>query len=224
MRRIVKSHPPKELADWCGENRELNHGYRHLLGTVAHRALKSKLLEEQGWLCAYTGRTIDQETSHVEHIKPQCECLEWEDVDYRNVLACFPADGGDTSHGYGAPVKAGWWDKQRFVSPLSVDCERRYRFAWSGHVHPASDAHEDTKSTIAVLRLDAESLRRLRKARIDGFFGFGQRSSQKPLSIAQARTALASIDRLNSDGQLQEFCFVISQLLKRYIESSGSPK
>lgn len=220
MRRIAKTHPPQELTAWRHANCEANHTYRDLLGTEAHVALKSKLLDEQGWLCAYTGRSIDKYSSHVEHVKPQCECAAWEDVEYRNVVACFPADGGDLSHGYGAPVKASWWDEQRFVSPLSPDCERHFRFVWSGHVHANPDGHEGATSTIEALRLDAGSLRLLRKARIDGFFGFGRRTRARPLSIADARTALANIEHPDNNGRLREFCFVLRQLLPKYIEQA----
>ncbi len=218
MRRIAKTNPPQQLSAWCDANQEGNHTYRDLLGTEAHRALKSKLLDEQGRLCAYTGRLIDNDSSHLEHLKPQCECAEWEDVEYKNVVACFPADGGDVSHGYGAPQKASWWDEQRFISPLSHDCERRFRFVWSGHVHPNPDDHEGAITTIKALRLDADELRRLRMARIDGFFGFGSKTRTKPLSIADAKIALANIERRDRNGRLQEFCFVLKQLLPKYIE------
>ncbi|TLP75170.1 TIGR02646 family protein [Pseudomonas nitroreducens] len=221
MRRITKTHPPKEVREWREANREINHTYRDLLGTAAHGALKAKLLAEQGGLCAYTGRSIDNHSSHIEHIKPQCECAEWEDVEYRNVVACFPGDGGDVSHGYGAPVKASWWDEQRFVSPLSTDCERLFTFVWSGHVYPNPKSHDAATSTIEALRLDAESLRQLRKARIYGFFGLGPKTRTQPLSIADAKTALANIERRDREGRLQEFCFVLKQLLPKYIENAG---
>lgn len=217
MRRITKTHPPRELTEWRNENSEVNHAYRDLLGTEAHHDLKSKLLQEQGWLCAYTGRSIDNDSCHVEHIKPQCECSEWEDVEYRNVVACFPADGGDLSHGYGAPVKASWWDEQLFITPLSNECERRFSFVWSGHVHPSPEDHEGATETIKVLGLDEESLRQLRKARIDGFFGFGSRARTRPLSVRDAKTALANIESVDKNGRLSEFCFVLKQLLPRYI-------
>lgn len=221
MKKIVKTHTPQQLRDWCEANKELNHTYNDMIGTEAHQALKNKLLEEQGRICAYTGRSIDSETSHIEHLKPQNQCAEWEDVDYRNVVACFPADGGDTSYGYGAPVKGGWWDEDHFVSPLSDDCERRFRFSWSGHVYPNPDDHEGAKKTIGVLGLDNEGLRQLRKSRIDGFFGFGIRSKLKPLSIADAQTALANIEQLDGNGRLREFCFVLKQLLPKYIEQGA---
>lgn len=218
MRKIVKTHPPQELRDWRTANRDLNHTYEDMLGTGAHQALKIKLLEEQGQICAYTGRSIDSESSHIEHLKPQNQCSDWEDVNYRNVVACFPADGGDTSYGYGAPVKAGWWDEALFVSPLSDDCERRFHFTWSGHVNPYPEDHEGARKTIEVLGLDKKGLRQLRKSRIDGFFGFGRRTRQRPLSVADARMALENIEQFNRDGRLHEFCFVLKQLLLKYTE------
>jgi len=218
MRRIVKTHAPQELTQWREENRRSNHSYQALKGTAAHQCLKQKLLDEQGKICAYTGRSIDETSSHIEHLKPQSQCAEWEDVEYRNVVACCPADGGDATLGYGAPAKGGWWDDAHFVSPLSADCERRFRFAWSGHVHPNPAAHHGTQETITVLALDNVALRQLRKSRIDGFFGFGARTSSKPLSVADAKTALTRIDMFDINGRLQEFCFVIKQLLPKYIE------
>jgi uncharacterized protein (TIGR02646 family) len=219
MRRITKTNPPAELNTWREENREHNHTYTDLLGTEPHQKLKAKLLEEQGSLCAYTGRTIENLTSHVEHLKPQTVCDEWEDVEYRNVVACFPADGGDKSHGYGAPIKGGWWDKENFVSPLAEDCERRFRFSWSGHIYPSPENHQAAINTIDVLRLDEDSLRLLRKSRIDGFFGLGTKTRKHPLSKADAKIVLANIDRFDSTGKLQEFCFVLKQLLPKFIAS-----
>lgn len=217
MRRITKTHAPKELQDWLRKNHEINHSYDDLKGTEAHAALKMKLLEEQGAICAYTGQCISKDTAHVEHIKPQKECDEWEDVDYKNVVACFPGNGGDVSHGYGAPVKKGWWDEAQFVSPLMEDCEHHFRFSWSGKITPFPDEHEAAKQTIKQLNLGHEELRKLRKARIDGFFGFGRWRSTRPLTIDEARRALVNIDRLDESGRLKEFCFVLKQLLPKYI-------
>lgn len=217
MKKITKTHAPAELQKWCNENRQHNHSYNDLAGTQAHTALKTKLLSEQGFLCAYTGIAIDDKSSHIEHIKPQNKCDDWEEVDYRNVVACHPNSGGDMSYGYGAPIKAGWWDETLFVSPLSNDCEQRFRFSWSGHVYPNPENHTKAIKTIEVLCLDKVGLQQLRKSRIDGFFGFGNRSRSKPLSLADARTALANIDQFDGNGKLREFCFVLKQLLPKYI-------
>lgn len=222
MRRIRKTHAPHKLTEWCDENKDLNHSYDDLCGTEAHRSLKDKLLIEQGYLCAYTGRSIKTSSSHVEHLKPQNSCDEWEDVDYRNVVVCFPSDGGDTSHGYGAPVKGKWWDEELFVSPLSEDCEGRFEYAWSGHVRPLPDNHAAASETIKRLGLDADELWKLRRARINGFFGYGARSRSKELSIADAQQVLNNIDHADGNGRLIEFCFVLKQLLPKYIAKGGA--
>lgn len=217
MRRIVKTHAPTELTTWREENKDLNHSYDDLLGTVAHEALKKKLLEEQGYLCAYTGRSIETTSSHVEHLKPQNKCVGCEDVEYKNVVACFPADGGDTSYGYGAPIKGGWWKEEKFLSPLSQDCERHYKFTWSGKIYPHPEDHVKAKETISAIGLDNNDLKKLRKARIDGFFGFGEQTRRRPLSIADAKTVLRNIDQFDGNRRLKEFCFVLKQLLPKYI-------
>jgi uncharacterized protein (TIGR02646 family) len=217
MKKIIKTHAPPTLQTWLDENREQNHSYQALLGTDAHRALKSKLLDEQGKLCAYTGRVIDSQSSHIEHLKPQDRCEEWEDVDYKNVVACFPANGGDESYGYGAPVKRGWWNQTLFVSPLTEECERRFRYKWSGLVNSSPEGHEAADATIEVLGLNNAALRELRKSRIGGFFGFGSRTYSKPLSKRDAQIALRNIERPDENGHLQEFCFVLKQLLTIYI-------
>lgn len=222
MRKITKTHQPVSLRDWRDENKDIDHDYRALLGSQAHIDLKQLLIAEQGSLCAYTGRRIDSTTCHVEHVKPQNRCVGWEDVEYKNVVACFPADGGDTSYGYGAPIKAGWWNQQEFISPLSHDCERRFSFVWSGKIKANLNDHVAANTTIEVIQLDNDSLTKLRKARINAFFGFSAKS--KPLSVVDAQAALANIDKKDSDGKLSEFCFVLKQLLPKYIAAGGTPK
>jgi len=67
------------------------------------------------------------------------------------------------------------------------------------------------------LGLDNEDLRKLRMGRIRGFFGFGSRTRRTPLSINAAVELLRKIDIVDSEGELKEFCFVLKQLLPKYI-------
>jgi uncharacterized protein (TIGR02646 family) len=213
MRQIRKTHPPQAFLNWLTANKELDCSYGALVGRPAHIELKQSLIREQGFLCAYTGREILEVSSHVEHLKPQSRCTGNEDVEYRNVVACFPANGGDTSHGYGAPVKGDWWEEALFVSPLSADCERRFIFSWSGKIAPNPKDHQGAQETIKVLKLDHDNLVHLRRKAIQGFFGFG---SAKPLSKQEARRLLVTMDRPNAVGKLTPFCFVLKPLLEKH--------
>jgi len=214
MRRIRKTHPPKVFLDWLKENEDLDCSYDALVGKSAHVELKKHLIKEQGFLCAYTGHELDENSSHVEHLKPQNECVGNEDIDYRNMVACFPYNGGDMSHGYGAPLKGGWWDENLFISPLSDDCERRFAFSWSGRIHETPENHAAAKKTIELLGLSHNYLVNLRKKAINGFFGFGIRT--KPLSKKEAIHLLETINDFDPSGKLVPYCFILKNLLKKY--------
>ena len=47
-------------------------------------------------MCAYTGRRIDADSCHIEHLRPQAHCGIGEDVHYRNVVAGVQV--GDPNH------------------------------------------------------------------------------------------------------------------------------
>jgi uncharacterized protein (TIGR02646 family) len=217
MKKISKTHAPPSLREWLLANANSNNDYDSLVGHIAHKELKIQLLKEQGYLCAYTGQRITSKTCHLEHIIPQKICRNGEDVDYRNLIACFPEAGGDTSYGFGAPIKAGWWEPALFVSPLSDDCERRFSFKWSGHVCAEPENYLPAVETIKVIGLDHENLRKLRSKNISGFFGFSKHSADKPLTRKQAQQLLGKIDQKDPNGQFIEYCFVIKQLLPKYI-------
>ena len=215
MKRIRKTHPPKVLRDWFEENKYLDCSYDALVGKPAHVELKKHLIKEQGFLCAYTGRAVDENNSHVEHLKPRKKCVGNEDIEYHNMVACFPFNGGDQSYGYGAPIKAGWWDETLFISPLYSECERRFAFSWSGRIQETPKNHAAAKKTIAVLGLSHKNLVHLRKKAVDGFFGFGARTKQ--LSKQKASRLLRVIDKLNASGKLTPYCFMLKSLLEKYI-------
>jgi len=219
MRKIAKTHAPAVYRHWVRDNAAgPGNSYAAMPGPVK-QCLKDRLLEEQGFLCAYTGLEIHDATSHVEHLKPQSRCRRGEDVDYRNLVACFPKDGGDTSYGYGAPVKGSWWDAALFVSPLSVECGQRFSFAWSGHVRAFPDGHQAATETIDRLGLDRPALCKLRRQAIDSFFGF---SSANPITETDARRLLQEIEKPNAEGRLRSFCFLLRQMLERYLSNTGA--
>jgi len=84
------------LQNWVRDMRRVvpqNLSYGNLPTTVKDE-VKQVLLAEQGHLCAYTLRRLHGvEDCHIEHVEPQ-NAAPGKDLDYANMAACIPKDGG----------------------------------------------------------------------------------------------------------------------------------
>jgi uncharacterized protein (TIGR02646 family) len=259
MKKIRKTNPPPKYSKWLDTQKELGEKdglvfkYDDGIEREAFDDLKQKLIEEQGYLCAYTGikiqpdtknndgQIIEKGTFHVEHLKSRTTCKKEqkeqkeqkiiisEDLDYRNMVACYPKDENDTSCTFGAIPKKGWWHEEEFVSPCQEDCERRFSFSWNGTVSPTLDNDAPARITIEKLKLNKNQnsnhnnqmgeyhVHDRRRDAIKAFFGFGKNS--KPLTKKEAEILLRTIYNTDPNGHLREFCFVLKQLLERHIKA-----
>jgi hypothetical protein len=96
MKYVRKWAAPHGYRKWCRDVRgTTKEDYREIPGGVKAIVLGA-LVKEQGEICAYTMKRIDTGTSHIEHIEPQTVCRQNEkgsDLDFGNMLACFPREG-----------------------------------------------------------------------------------------------------------------------------------
>jgi uncharacterized protein (TIGR02646 family) len=220
MRQINKGAEPAELTQWKARNRSLpNYCYASL--TAVHRlTLRTALVAEQRGLCAYTGRRIDVDTCHVEHLRPQAHCGRGEDVDYRNLVAGVPAPNAPKLQ-YGAHPKGAWpkvADEHLFISPLSVGCAARFSFRLNGEVEPANTADAAAAETIGRLGLNAQPLVQLRKAAIEATLQIRGRGPAS-IGVAVARRRLYDLERAEQQvGTLEPYSFVLVQALERQIQ------
>ena len=177
------------------------------------------MIADQGGLCAYTMRRIDQSSSHVEHIRPQSRCRRDQrgsDLDYGNLVACFPRHDVKGQPRYGARLKDDWWvdEGAEFVSPLYPTCEQVFRFRRDGEIEAVGN-RTGARATIAVLGLDHRSLTEDRKRLIDEFI-YGPRGDD-PMSSAAAERARNSICSRSVSGLFYEFCVAIRGALDEHI-------
>jgi uncharacterized protein (TIGR02646 family) len=223
MRWIRKKSEPVELREWRSRYKnDDNFGYdlmRQDHGVT--RAVTASLLEEQGWLCAYTGLRIEGYTisykcgCHIDHVKAQDHCLPEEEVLYSNMVACYPGPNPKAETPYGGERKKNWPDPSKgeqslFVSPLDPTCESRFLFSLRGEIkHKDEDLAAET--TIKKLGLDHKELIAFRKAAIQGTLG-----KDNNLPIKDARARLNGIKSQQS-GRLEPFCFVLIQALEKHI-------
>ena len=220
MKYIKKTGPPRAYSGWCAAVAGTHQSDWREVRSAEKRQVLASMIAEQGGLCAYTMRRIDEQSSHVEHVKPQSRCREdlpGSDLYYKNLVACFPRDGPRAACRYGAHLKDDWWDDDGagFVSPLHPVCERIFRFRLDGEIIPI-DSRTEARTTIAVLGLDHRSLTEDRKRAIDEFM-YG-RTGDDPMSRAAARRALNKICDRSEDGTFYEFCVALRAALEAYLE------
>lgn len=220
MKHVQKASPPHNYRQWCALVRgTANEDYRCLMNPEKVN-LQQALLREQGWLCAYTMRQVDGDSSHIEHIKPEGLCRaerHGSDLDYDNLIACFPRDGMKNRYRYGAQQKGEWWDNDgaSFVSPLHPNCEKCFSFDIDGNIKAVGNS-TSAKTTIRVLRLDHPSLTEDRKRVIHEFI-YGQDGSD-PLSRSKALQTISYICKRNRIGRFVEFCIAIRHALCQHIK------
>lgn len=226
MRTLRKRSEPQKLTEWRAAQQVdplatgINFGYDLMRQDVAvTKAVTSHLVEEQGGICAYTGHRISEAACHIEHLKAQTHCQRGEDVDYRNMVACWPAPNTGEAR-YGAHQKKDWPDPQHsgeFVSPLSPGCEQRFMFRINGKIR-VLDGDAAASTTVCRLKLGHKTLDAHRMEAIDGLLG-----EKHSLSLSDARKALRRLtekeDQLDRGGAigLPPFSFALRGALEAHI-------
>lgn len=226
MRYIQKGSPPYSLLHWKTQRNPQNEGlidnYEELRRDQnVLNELKTSLLREQGYLCAYTGRKISDSDFHIEHIIAQSHCANGEDTDYHNLLVCFPKP--NTSCEYGAIEKKDWpspSQRNLFISPIMSICKDSFDFQTDGEIIPIGQYQDAAKETISRLNLNHPKLKDFRKEQIDSFL------FDDPLSKEDLRNLLKGLQDAEAkiyDGatdQLTPFCFVFSKIIEKLLSLS----
>ena len=219
MKYIQKTGCPHSYSEWCAAVAGTNKSDWREVFSAQKELILAAMIADQGGLCAYTMRRIYNNSSHVEHIKPQSRCwqdLRGSDLDYTNLVACFPQHGMKAPYRYGAQFKGDWWenDGTEFVSPLQPACEQVFRFKLDGEIE-AIDNRIEARTTIDVLGLDHRSLTEDRKRVIEEFI-YG-RTRDNPISYTAAQRARDKICDRNGNSRFHEFCVAIRAALEEHM-------
>ena len=139
------------------------------------------------------------------------------DLDYRNLLACFPKEGMLVHNRYGAQAKGDWWENNgsEFISPLVPNCESHFKFNLKGEIGSTRNNVRASK-TINVLKLDNKSLTEDRKRAITEFI-YGE-EGVNPISKNEAQRVLSALSKKNAEGNFVEFCTAIQHGIDEYLK------
>lgn len=215
MKYINKSQPPQDFIEWknkINEHWQPNwNNFQKPEKTLVHESL----LKEQGFICCYCGRRINQTDSHIEHLKPRNKYPDLI-LDYTNFLASCQ---GESEMPPTIPVhcghkKRGWYEETLMVSPLDNNCADFFHYTDDGQILPTKDSTKQSaaKETIARLALDIDKLKRMRERAIEGILEIID-----TLSNDEIRKLINGFEHTNANGEYEEFCSAIVYVLRQYL-------
>jgi uncharacterized protein (TIGR02646 family) len=226
MKYVAPNQPPTELIRWMAQCKTASSEIDYdTVGQVeiegenrdVKTAIKRQRLIDQGYICPYTLVRVDDKSCHIEHIKPRelskLEGRREETLDYGNLIACFPANGGDKAYGCGAPLRE---SKTLALSPRDPRCEVRVRYRSTGRVEAADGGELVAQTLDTWLGLNCTWLLERRKAALSGA-GVSS-SSSNPLSVAAAKALCESILRFKPGQKLTPFCVAIAHVAQEHID------
>jgi len=216
MRSINKQGQPKELIKWKAENaatpQNLVYG-----GSFPNEEARKSLLNEQLHLCAYTLRRLKtaadcqiagvdtRAACHIEHLLPQSRKVLGEDIDYQNMLACFPPSQSTVACDFGAHAKADFDPSNGgFVSPLSAAAEAHFVFDEQGGIRGNT---VDGNLTVKLLNLNHKALVNDRMAVIKGYL----QPKGKIVSAQAARRLAEEVLKPDVQKCLPAYCVAVAQ-------------
>lgn len=212
MRAIIKNGEPRELINWKRENQNTPDNLHYGGGGFPREHVRTSLLAEQHFLCAYTMKELPGSGScHIEHIKPQSKYTPADSIDYGNMVACYPGSDGKIACEYGAVYKKNYdAGALPFVSPLNPFVSSQFRFHRDGRIEGLTDA---ARATEEVLNLNHPVLKNNRAAAVKGWL---QPNRKRVLSAAEARRLAAQVLQPDRNGRLTPYCTAVAQAATEY--------
>ncbi|MGE1092657.1 retron system putative HNH endonuclease [Pseudomonas sp. 29] len=169
MKRVLKGTEPASFTDWKNTANDDWAPTYPTLQNPQKRDLHAVLLQEQGFLCCYCGREIEAATSHIEHFRPQ-EDFEDLALDYQNLFASCLRETKPGNPLHCGHRKGNWFEETLHISPLSDQCELRFRYLQNGEIQPADSADLPAAKMIEILALDIAYLTNRRRDTIRRLF------------------------------------------------------
>ena len=180
-KRSYKGDAPQSFVDWI-KGEEAVYGEKPTFDTLRapeKDELRLVLLKEQGFLCAYCGRSLSSDflDSHVDHFWPQAVFNgrahpDDRRLDHGNLFqSCGPTSLpgllGKPHHSICGDAKNDWYNEQEFVIPSEEGCEERFVYDPSGRIDATNSLDRRALNMVGALELNHPALSNQRKKVIE---------------------------------------------------------
>jgi uncharacterized protein (TIGR02646 family) len=167
MKYVKKGPEPDEFVQWKFQaNEDWQPSYQDLPGNIKKTITKA-LMTEQGYICCYCERRLEETNCHLEHFQPQA--IGAKQLDYQNMLCSCQRNLRPGEPRHCGNLKGDWYDAMLLISPLESSCETQFRFTAAGEILPDTEDNQASLTTIAKLGLNIKKLQALRREVIAPF-------------------------------------------------------
>ena len=172
------------------------------------------ILHEQGYICCYCGIRISRKKCHIEHYRPKSKYTHLT-FDYSNLISSCQGEDEQrpTKPVHCGHKKGGWFDEELMISPLDPNCSSYFRYTGAGEIlaTPDTEHQEAAETTIKMLALDINKLKKMRRKVVDGVIQATQDLSEE--EIKQLSEAWLERD---TSGRYEPFWATIDYVLKQF--------
>lgn len=171
MKYIVKQTEPESFIIWKNkENDDWKPTYANIDKQERIDLFKS-LKDEQGHICCYCERELNDRDCHIEHFRPKDKTkFPHLELVYDNLLCSCQVNTEKGEPLHCGNSKGNWFDEELLISPLDSTCESKFKYTFDGQILPFNEDDEAAKTTIERLQLNIDKLKDLRKGVIDALF------------------------------------------------------
>lgn len=221
---ITKRNPPKKLSDYKKKPDAV-----YPPPSDVKEVWRNTLLEEQGYLCAYTMERIEHgliagsnmPKVKLEHLNPQDGSKD-NDLSHTNVVAvCNGNEGYPREYQYADTRKLERLLDRR-LHPTNIDIEKIIRYRPNGEIFTGIDEldiqlDDDKKQGLSVLNLNLKTLRDARKSAYDAV---KIRLNKKNWTLSAINAEIKHFESFHDNKRLPFCGFVLYMLKKEYNQRS----
>ncbi|MBA0884703.1 retron system putative HNH endonuclease [Flavobacterium undicola] len=171
MKHIVKQTEPESFIVWKNKANDVWKPNYANIDKQERIDLFKSLKNEQGYICCYCERELNEDDCHIEHFKPKDKTKFPElQLEYSNLFCSCQVNTQKGEPLHCGNSKGNWFDESLLISPLDSNCEIRFKFTYDGQILPFHENDVTAKTTIEKLQLNIDKLKNLRKGVIDALF------------------------------------------------------
>jgi len=210
VKYINKSEEPESFTDWKNQANDDWQPSWDNFSKPQKTDVHNSLLKEQGFICCYCGRQINNENSHIEHLKPRTIYPELA-LEYTNIMVSCQKDTVPKEPLHCGKKKDDWHDDKLFVSPLDINCAEFFRYTDDGQILATNNSEKQlpAETTIDKLGLNIDKLIDLRAKALEPILEI-----INTITDEERQDLIIGFGKTDSRGHYEEFCAAIIYLLK----------